>query len=123
MTIIRSTTARTSHSQPAFIGQSTTSSTHPPLPQPSADDVVQDILATVARLAPSISPDVLAQVDRAARDMWGGSRPYIGKRSGAGTSARNAAIKRDYWQHGERIALLERRYALSKARLWEIIKS
>lgn len=95
----------------------------PPPYTPNPNDIIDDILRMVVAMAPGFSAALAAQVEKQARNQWGGDRPYIGKRSGSGTSTRNASIKRDYWQCGERIALLERRYGLSKARLWEIIKS
>lgn len=90
---------------------------------PNENDIIDDILRRVIAMAPSFSESLAEQIDKQARAHWGGDRPYIASRSGAGTSARNAAIKRDYWQGGERIPLLERRYGLSKSRLWEIIKA
>ena len=89
---------------------------------PNENDIIGDILQRVIALFPSLSSEVAAQIDKEARQQWGGDRPYIGIRSGAGHSSRNAAIKRDY-QAGERIPLLERRYGLGKSRIWEIIKS
>ena len=87
------------------------------------NDIIDDILRRVISMAPGFSAALAKQVDKEARAQWGGDRPYISLRRGGGTSARNASIKRDYWQNGEHIPLLERRYSLSKTRLWEIIKS
>lgn len=86
------------------------------------NDIIGDILRRVITLFPGLSPEIAAKIDKEVRQQWGGDRPYIGIRSGAGYSSRNAAIKRDY-QAGERIPLLERRYGLGKSRIWEIIKS
>jgi Mor family transcriptional regulator len=72
-----------------------------------------------AALRAYIAKEASAQV----RLIFGGDRAYISRRKGEGTSLRNAAIKRDYWQGGEHIALMERRYGLSSAHLWRIIKS
>ena len=90
---------------------------------PNENDIIDDILRRVIAMAPAFTAALAAQIDKQARAQWGGDRPYIAHRNGAGTSSRNAAIKRDYWQGGERIPLLERRYGLAKSRLWEIIKS
>ena len=87
------------------------------------NDIIDDILRRVIAMAPGFTAALAEQVDKQARAQWGGDRPYISIRRGGGTSTRNAAIKRDYWQNGERIPLLERRYGLSKSRLWEIIKA
>lgn len=90
--------------------------------EPNENDIIDDILRRVIAMAPGFSAALAVQIDKEARAKWGGDRPYIGIRSGAGTSSRNAAIKRDYLA-GEHIPLLERRYGLGKSRLWEIIKS
>ena len=95
---------------------------------PVTDDVIEYTLACALALSP---PDIRAylreHIMRTAgaqsRKVFGGDRVYIGKRTSDASSTRNDNIKRDYWQRGERIALLERRYGLGKTRLWEIIKS
>lgn len=112
------TTDRTT-GQPAslFIGQSTTG---PGLPEPSADDVVQDMLATIARLAPSIPAEVLHQADRAVRDMWGGSRPYISKRLGEGRSQLADAIRRSHAQ-GNRVGAICRLHHVSRATVYRVL--
>lgn len=89
---------------------------------PCENDIIDDILRRVIALAPGFNAALAAQVDKAAREQWGGDRVYIGLRRGAGVSTRNAAIKRDYLA-GEHIPLLERRYKLSRARIWQVIKS
>ena len=90
--------------------------------EPNENDIIDDILRRVIAMAPGFSAALAAQIDKETRQQWGGDRPYISLRRGAGTSSRNAAIKRDYLA-GEHIPLLERRYGLGKSRLWEIIKS
>lgn len=90
--------------------------------EPNENDIIDDILRRVIAMAPGFSAALAAQVDKEARQQWGGDRPYISLRRGAGTSSRNAAIKRDYLA-GERIPLLERRYELSPRRIWQIIAS
>lgn len=54
---------------------------------------------------------------------FNGERPYIGKGAEAARemSARNRAIIRD-WKAGERVALLARRYGVSRIRIHQIIK-
>lgn len=89
---------------------------------PNENDIIDDILRRVIALAPGFSAAIAAQIEAEARKQWGGDRPYIGKRSGMGTSARNEAIKRDYL-NGEHFHLMERRYGLCRSRLNEIIKS
>ena len=90
--------------------------------EPNENDIIDDVLRRVIAMAPGFSAALAAQIDKEARQQWGGDRPYISLRRGAGISSRNAAIRRDYLA-GEHIPLLERRYGLGKSRLWEIIKS
>jgi hypothetical protein len=108
------TVSRAAASRPLFTGQSTTGP-GVALPQPSADDVVQDILATVATLlakaAPGVDADttatLLAEADRQARHNWGGERPYISKRLGDSISQRTHAIRAAYAQ-GMRVGAIAR---------------
>jgi Mor family transcriptional regulator len=86
------------------------------------NDIIEDIFAAVIAMAPQFKAE-LNKIKHAKREQWAGDRPYIAHRAGDSNSPRNIAIKKDYWQGGERIPLLERRYGLSKARLWQIIKS
>ena len=88
------------------------------------DDVVEYTLRCVLAMAPQLSEAVRQSIARDAslqvREVFGGERAYIGRRPGDGRFARNAQIRRDY-KAGERIPLLQRRYGLSPARLWQII--
>ena len=86
------------------------------------DDVVQYTLACVLAMAPQLNEAILLHASARVREVFGGDRVYISRRAGEGTSARNAQIKRDYLA-GEHIPLLERRYGLSRARIWQIIKA
>lgn len=66
---------------------------------------------------------IAAELDAVRRD-WGGERPYIavnGEGARATMSRRDAALLRD-WQAGERVALLARRYGISRRRVWQIIR-
>lgn len=95
---------------------------------PVGEDVIEYTIACALALSPpEIRAEVRAHIAQHAsqqvRAVFGGDRMYISKRAGEGNSTRNAEIKRDYWQRGEHIPLLERRYGLGKTRLWEIIKS
>ena len=102
---------------------------HPLLPaeptpaayEPSATDIISDLLSQVQAMAPEFSVALAAQIERDAREKWGGDRIYV-QRNGGTLSHRNAAIRREH-QAGERIALLSRRHRLSAARLWQIINS
>lgn len=89
--------------------------------EPSANDLVADLLALVLQMAPGFTAAMAEQVEKKARDKWGGDKVYIQRRGGM-KSHRNDCIRRDY-QAGERIELLERRYQLKASRLWEIIQS
>ena len=86
----------------------------------SDNDIVSDILKRVVALAPSFSAELAVRIDREVREHWGGDRPYIARRAGEGTSARNDAIRRDH-QAGERMGLLCRRYGLSRQRIHQIL--
>lgn len=88
----------------------------------SEHDIIEDILSLVVAMAPGFTEELAKRADKQIRDKWAGDRPYIAKRSGEGSSQRNAQIKADYLK-GERIGLLERRYKISRARIWQIIKS
>lgn len=87
---------------------------------PDDNDIVADMLATVRELWPDLAPQKLAQAEAQIRERWGGDRPYISRRAGEGRSARNQAIRRDH-QAGERVALLERRYGLSRFQIHRIL--
>ena len=86
----------------------------------AGEDIVSDILRRVVQLSPAFTAALAAQVDRQVREHWGGDRPYIARRAGEGTSARNAAIRRDH-RNGEHIGLLCRRYRLSRQRIHQIL--
>lgn len=89
-----------------------------------SDDVVEYTLRCVLAMAPQLSATIQQQihqqVNEQVRSVFGGERAYISRRPGEGRHARNAQIRRDY-KSGERISLLQRRYGLSPARLWQII--
>lgn len=88
------------------------------------DDIVEYTLRCVLAMAPqlteAIQQNIYQSVNQQVREVFGGERTYISRRPGDGRFARNAQIRRDY-KAGERIPLLQRRYGLSRARLWEII--
>jgi Mor family transcriptional regulator len=92
----------------------------PPAFEPSENDIVADILAAVQQIWPELEPDKLRQAEEQIRERWGGDRPYIGRRAGHGSSARNEAIVREH-QRGERLPYLARRYKLSERRILQII--
>jgi Mor family transcriptional regulator len=91
---------------------------------PHTDDVVEYTLRCVLAMAPelteAIRQSIQKDVSEQVRGVFGGERAYISRRPGEGRFARNAQIRRDY-KAGERIPLLQRRYGLSPARLWQII--
>jgi Mor family transcriptional regulator len=101
----------------------------PPTPTPpgmpwdddaAGDDIVCDILRRVVALTPGFSAALVAQLDRQVREHWGGDRPYIARRAGEGSSARNAAIRRDY-RAGEHVGALCRKYRLTRQRIHQIL--
>ena len=120
MTITITTRNKTTGATRAlFAGQSTTGPGLP-LPTPNADDVVQDILAAVLRFSPAIKPDVLHQAERYARDMWGGSRPYIAKKAGESRSAVADAIRRAH-ANGLRVGAICRQHQVSRATVYRAL--
>ena len=100
----------------------------PPAPTlahvPHTDDVVEYTLRCVLALAPGLTAAIQAHIrtstNQHVREVFGGDRVYIARLPGKGLSVRNAQIRRDY-KAGEHIPLLQRRYDLSAARLWQII--
>lgn len=112
-------------------GKTTPATTFAPAP----DDLIDDVLDAVLQMAPSfcaalaehrnqLAAMALAISDQKHRE-YAGDRVYIpGTTESARRerSARNRAIQRDH-QAGERMALLERRYGLSRTALWKIINS
>lgn len=86
----------------------------------TSDDIVEYTLRCVLALAPDLSEAIRKSASQQVREMFGGERVYVSRRPGEGRFARNAQIRRDY-KAGERIPLLERRYGLSPARIWQII--
>lgn len=95
---------------------------------PVSEDVIEYTIACALALSPpemraEIRAHIALHASQQVRRVFGGDRMYISQRAGEGKSTRNAAIKRDYWQRGEHIPLLERRYGLSVRQLWYIIKS
>lgn len=89
---------------------------------PVTHDIVTYTLECVQRLAPRTSAEVVAAVERQVRETYGGEVKRISNGYGTVREERDAQIKRDYLA-GERMALLERRYELTKRRLFQIIKS
>ncbi len=87
---------------------------------PDENDIVADMLAVVAEVWPGLPPEAMRRAEAQIRERWGGDRPYISRRPGAGRSARNEAIHRDH-RAGERIPLLARRYELTERRIIQIL--
>lgn len=73
-------------------------------------------------ISPATAAMLLACIDDTVAD-YAGDRVYIGKGEEAASemSARNRAIIRDH-KAGERVALLARRYGVSRVRIHQIIK-
>lgn len=91
------------------------------------DDVIEYTIACALALSPpelraELRQHIATQASKQARRVFGGDRVYISIRAGEGHSSRNETIKREYLS-GEHIPLLERRHKLSRARIWQIIKS
>jgi Mor family transcriptional regulator len=100
---------------------------------PAPDDLIDDVLEAVLKMAPNYCAELsgqreqLAAMAQAISDQkhreYAGDRVYIPcttEKARRERSARNRAIVRDH-QAGERMALLERRYGLSRMAIWKII--
>lgn len=87
---------------------------------PVTDDVVAYTMACFLALTPRTSAQIAQAVERQVRDYFGGDKSWIASMAARDLKERNAQIRRDY-QMGERIELLERRYELSKRRLFQIV--
>lgn len=91
---------------------------------PICDDLVEYSIRVVLAMTPRLNDELKARIERDAgekvREIFGGDRHYISRRKGESKNVRNSQIRRDY-KAGERIPLLQRRYGLSVARLWQII--
>lgn len=82
-----------------------------------------DIIQRVRARGVPLSEEVAAQVQFEVRGDWGGERHYIAKVGECGKlqlTARDRQIRADA-NRGERVALLARRYGLSKKRIWQIL--
>lgn len=83
-------------------------------------DLIRDILERVAARLPGTLTKKLAQeIERETRQHWAGDRPYVAK-NGNEAASRNCAILRD-WRNGERVALIARRYKISRVQVWRIV--
>lgn len=108
MTIKQTTRRQTTQS--LFVGQSAT------------DDSPDDFVAYLIRVmvTAGVKAEVAGTVGQQVTEEWGGDRPYIAKRVGLGRSERNDAIRRDH-RRGESIALICRRYDLSRQHVYRIL--
>lgn len=86
-------------------------------------DIVSDIIARI-RTDPPRDEQSLAELESALREEYGGSHSYIGvtpEDEQRARIARHRQILRD-WQAGEKVALIARRYGLSRRRVYQIIR-
>ena len=87
-------------------------------------DILREILDRVSNVD-GVSNNLLEQIEQDVRRDLGGDRYYLakaGEKTHDEASIRNRAIKTDY-RHGESVALLERRYKLSRRRIYQILNS
>lgn len=89
---------------------------------PVCDDILEYTLACVLALAPRTSAAIKAAVEAQVRETFGGDEVFIARGAAQQRRERDEQIKRDYLA-GERLELLERRYKLSRRRIFQIIKS
>ena len=89
---------------------------------PVSDDVLAYTLDCLRALAPRTSAAALVAVERQVRDTFGGDEVWLADGAAQLRRVRDAKIKHDYLR-GERLELLQRRYQLSRRRLFQIVKS
>jgi hypothetical protein len=84
-------------------------------------DILEDLHARLVAIG--FSDPKIEKVVMDIRTDWRGERPYIGVRYEAERrmSARNRAIIRAF-KDGESAPLIARRFGISRARVWQIIK-
>jgi Mor family transcriptional regulator len=111
------TTKSTTCSASLFHGQSS-SAIFQSLKEKSHDDIVA--FTFHCNLEEGMSEEAALRVAMRQIDMFGGSSAYVNRRIGDGRSDRNAAIRRDH-QRGESIALLCRRYQVSRVTVWRVL--
>jgi len=128
MSITTTHRTKSTPAAPLFTGQSTTGP-GAALPQPSADDVLQDALAEFVRhlkkAGLAVSDEALAaaaaHADQAVRANWGGFNAYIAVRRGMPAGMQYAAaIRRDH-QQGLHYGAICRKYGLSKSTVYRIL--
>ena len=83
----------------------------------ATDDILEDVFARLLAMAPQFSAAVAKQMEADLRAAWGGQRVWVPSKRGQARSDRNDAIRRDFYQRGDHIHLLARRYGLSR---WQI---
>lgn len=83
-------------------------------------DIIRYILERVAARLPGLHDCLAQEIEREVRQFWAGDRPYVAK-NGDGARSRNRAILRD-WRNGERVALIARRYKISRVQVWRIVR-
>lgn len=88
---------------------------------PVTDDVVAYMLGCWLAVAPRTSVAVVKAVEQQVRHTFGGEEVWIAKGMAQQRLQRDEQIKRDYLA-GERLETLERRYELTKRRLFQIVK-
>lgn len=86
-----------------------------------SDDIVDDLFATIFKLAPEFSRAVAANADKQIRSRWGGDRPYVRRNLGEARNRRNQTIFEQY-KRGDSIASLARRWTLTERQIHNIIK-
>lgn len=86
------------------------------------NDILQDLEERLKQIG--FDDPKIQKVVMEVRNDWHGERPYISIKyeMDKTRSERNEKIKRDY-KNGESIQFLQRRYGLSRKRIYEILSS
>jgi hypothetical protein len=93
---------------------------------PVTEDVVNYAIGCVLAISSTeIEEEIRQRITQSAsqqtRLVYGGERMYIPLKKGGSDEIRNAKIRNEH-QAGESAAKLQKRYGLSKSRIWQIIK-
>lgn len=88
---------------------------------PHTDDIIDYTMRCLMALAPQTGEEIVRSVERQVRDVFARNKVYVAARSGEGKAPRNAQIRREFLA-GERVAMLARKYGLSEAMVWIIVR-
>ncbi len=84
-----------------------------------ADDIIEDVLEHVRQVCPAFSDDQAREVDRRARQVWGGTEPYVYK----GVPRRIVREETDHeLRNGRSIDAASARLGVHRSTIYRILK-